>query len=48
MTQARWIFIILCFLLPAATDLLFHICVLADWMYSYCNDLEFLLWVRNP
>lgn len=24
MTQARWIFIILCFLLPAATDLLFH------------------------
>ena len=24
MTQARWIFLILCFLLPAATDLLFH------------------------
>ena len=24
MTQAMWIFIILCFLLPAATDLLFH------------------------
>lgn len=24
MTQARWIFIILCFLLPAATDLLFR------------------------
>ena len=50
MTQARWIFIILCFLLPAATDLLFHN-VSVCWLIGctvIAMILEFLLWMRNP